>query len=567
MDFDVRNSINVETKSDLDVIYLFGHYRFSLARSTPPDWFKSPFTQKKINTGSSEWWQIPDFSLNVGDIKQIWELSRFDWLLKLAQQASTGDKVSSGKLELWLQNWIHNNPPYQGVNWKCGQEASIRVLHLITAAHILDNLDNAEQGLVDLIQVHLQRIAPTLSYAMAQDNNHGTSEAAAMYAGGLFLKNNGVKQGKDWALLGKKWLENRAKKLIENDGSFSQYSVNYHRLMLDTLCLSELVRAWFGDTKFSDSFHHKARAATFWLSALVDPESGDVPNIGANDGARLIPLTHSDYRDYRSSVLLASTVFFQAIPSQLADSPSTNFAILQWFDLERPAKCFDIPHHNLFDDGGYALLANAKARAVIRYPRFKFRAGQNDLLHVDFWLGQENLLRDAGSYSYNCEEPWQSYFPSVVAHNSIQFDTREQMPRVGRFLLGAWPDAKFVELNKSNKKSVSFVAAYCDAWSGQHKRQVMLGESLLTITDTVSGFDKIAVARYRLNPQRAWAIKGSEISDGEHLIRVSADVPIVSVRLVSGWESRYYFKKTTVPVLEVELHQEGSLTMEYFWAL
>lgn len=41
-------------------------------------------------------------------------------------------------MNLWLNDWCENNPPYLRVNWKCGQEASIRVMHLIMAAYILD---------------------------------------------------------------------------------------------------------------------------------------------------------------------------------------------------------------------------------------------------------------------------------------------------------------------------------------------------------------------------------------------------------------------------------------------
>ena len=552
--------------TDLDSIHLFGHYPFSLNRNLPPDWFLSPFNQKKVSTGDREWWQISDFGLDVGDIKQVWELSRFDWVIKLAQRTSLGDAKSHEQLELWLQDWIEKNPPYQGVNWKCGQEASIRVLHLIVAARILECLEPTERGLTELVHLHLQRIAPTLSYAMAQDNNHGTSEATAMYVGGLFLERHGVQKGGDWAYLGRKWLQNRVNRLIEDDGSFSQYSVNYHRLMLDTLCLAELGRQWFNDESFSQNLYKKAQAATEWLAILVDPETGDVPNIGANDGARLTPLLSTDYRDFRPTVILAYTLFYRAIPSKFAIDPLSSFELLDWLGLAMPPTDIDLPSCKNFDDGGFTVLSNANAKVVIRYPRFKFRPGQNDLLHVDFWLERENLLRDAGSFSYNCDEPWLSYFPSVAAHNTIQFDEREQMPRVSRFLLGAWPATRSVHLNYAGSKN-SFYCSYADAWETFHKRKVTLSESLLEIIDNIAGFKETAISRYRLSPQRTWVIKDNEISDGEHLIRITADVPIADIRLVTGWESRYYFKKTQLPVLEVEMHQQGSLTMEYYWAL
>jgi hypothetical protein len=61
---------------------------------------------------------------------------------------------------------------------------------------------------------------------------------------------------------------------------------------------------------------------------------------------------------------------------------------------------------------------------------FRFRPSQADALHLDFWLAGSNVLRDAGSYSYNTEPEWLNVFPGHNAsHNTVQFDDRDQMPR------------------------------------------------------------------------------------------------------------------------------------------
>ncbi|MEQ1546968.1 heparinase II/III family protein, partial [Methyloglobulus sp.] len=211
-------------------------------KTEPPDWYFNPFTSKSFNTSTLEWWRILDFDGSVGDIKVIWEASRFNWVLAFAQKVKANDHSQLDRMNNWLEDWCINNPPYCGSNWKCGQEASIRVMHLAMAALILEQTQNPAQGLIDLVKLHLQRIAATLSYAVAQDNNHGTSEAAALFIGGSWLELVGVNEGKSWHKLGRKWLKNRVFHLIENDGSFSQYSVNYHRMMLDTMCMVELWR-------------------------------------------------------------------------------------------------------------------------------------------------------------------------------------------------------------------------------------------------------------------------------------------------------------------------------------
>jgi hypothetical protein len=555
-------------------IKLFGYLSYLLNPDEIPDWFESPISGERIAGSDKSWWQIPDFNDSVGDIKQLWELSRFDWVLRLAQlirfNAENDPKLSAAyelQLNQWLADWIEKNPPYRGVNWKCGQEASIRVMHLICAARILGSLEKPTGGFVQLIALHLQRIAPTISYAVAQDNNHGTSEATALFVGGEFLSKNNVPSGAKWGMRGRRWLENRAKRLIGTEGSFSQYSVNYHRMMLDTLSFSETVRQWFSLEPFSDIFYDRARAATNWLAGMVDPKSGDVPNIGANDGARLFPLTDTNYRDYRPSLIWAYKVFSDGSPLKSFKNALECTEILTWLGLEQAQNSAVLPTNTHYKDGGFVVLNTGTARLVVNYPLLKFRPSQNDLLHVDLWVNGENLLRDAGSYSYNCEEPWQSYFPSTVAHNTIQFDGRDQMPRISRFLLGAWPKAKDVVFDASDDSEINrFSCGFKDYRGAVHHRAVELHSTKLEVTDIVRGFSNKAVARFRLTPKRKWRVIGFEVSDGQHALKFSASSNIESIRLTEGWESRFYFQKSKIPIIEVVLTEPGRLTMEYQWA-
>ena len=287
-------------------------------------------------------------------------------------------------------------------------------------------------NLVELIKTHLFRIAPTIRYAIAQDNNHGTSEAAALFVGGAWLANFGVPEAKEWAAIGRIWLEDRALRLIGPQGSFSQSSLNYHRLMLDTFCVVELWRQRNSLPTFSNSFYQRLRAATKWLMSLIEPNTGDGPNLGANDGARLLPITNADYRDYRPSVQLASVLFNK---SKAYQDGHWN-EVLDWLQIPIPVERSPFPESLMAEDGGFAMLRSEKVLAMLRYPRFRFRPSQADVLHVDLWIGAENILRDAGSYSYNTEDRWLNYFSGTASHNTIQFDDRDQMPRHSRFLFG-----------------------------------------------------------------------------------------------------------------------------------
>ena len=528
----------------------------------PPNWHQNPMNQEQAVV-EQMWWQLPDFDARVGDIKLVWEASRFSWVLAFAQRVSLGDAPSLIRLNEWLADWCIKNPPYRGANWKCGQESAIRVLHLAMASLILGQGRKPLPGVINFVKMHLQRIAPTLRYAMSQDNNHGTSEAAALFVGGSWLEYVGLSEGRRWQKIGRKWLENRAIRLIGVDGSFSQYSVNYHRVVLDTFSIVEVWRKHLALPAFSASLQQRLVAASRWLATFVAPNTGDAPNLGANDSARLLPLTDGHDRDFRPSVQMAMVLF--AGYRAYAGQGDWNWP-LQWLGIALPDAVMSVPVTQLFDNGGYAVLRNNRVMAVLRYPRFLFRPSQADLLHVDLWKDGINLLRDAGTYSYHTEPEYLGYFPGTIGHNTIQFDNRDQMPRLSRFLFGNWLKTDEIERLSEDEGGVSFAASYRDAHGAYHKRRVILTEHKLKVCDEIDGFTSKAVLRWRL-AQGDWKIEGTGVRNQQDYLNIQATMPIIKIQLVSGWESRHYLQKTDTPILEIEVEQPGIIISEYEWML
>jgi hypothetical protein len=535
------------------------HTYFGRSQLTPfiPNWHKSCLNSS-LAPSDKTWYLIGDFNDQLGDIKGVWEASRFEWLIGFAQQTKCGDEQALAKLNTWLSDWVSKNPPYNGVNWKCGQESSIRVMHLALSALLLKQTKVTNQPLLSLIKAHLKRISPTIMYAVAQDNNHGTSEAAALYIGGSWLSLNGDADGEKWQKEGLKWLENRAHRLIESDGSFSQYSVTYHRVMLDTYSLVEVWRKNHNLAEFSSRLYIKLKAATDWLFYFTDSKSGDAPNLGANDGARLIPLTASDYRDFRPCVQLASALFLD----KSAYKGDGDFNIpLKWLNIEKPAYHIKAKESKDFDNGGYAVLINDNAQLYLNYPKFKFRPSQCDALHVDFWLNGQNILRDGGTFSYNAGQKYIDYYGGVQSHNTIEFDGHEQMPRLSRFLLGDWlkTSVKNELIDQKNKQTIT--AGYKDRFGCQHIRDIQLTSRVLTINDSVSGFSNKAILRIRLAPAN-WQLVGNSLRSELCNINFSADISIQRIELITGFESRYYSQESEIPVLELEVNEPGKLTTE-----
>ena len=543
---------------------LFSHLKIDL-EDKPPCWLKNPINGDEFPSQRVPWWKISDFDDSIGDIKLVWEQSRMNWVVAFAQRARNGDSRSLDRLNLWLSDWLDSNPPYLGPNWKCGQEASIRVIHLCSAALILGQERGSLLGLQDLIRLHLRRIAPTIHYAIAQNNNHGTSEAAALFIGGSWLTALGALDGEKYEKLGRKWLQDRASKLIEKDGSFSQYSLNYHRMALDTFSIVEVWLRSLNLESLPPTFYNSAVQATSWLYQMVSPACGDGPNLGANDGSLILQLTDSSYRDYRPSIQLASALF----EGRRAYSKTGLWDLhLAWLGITNYES--DPPRYlNCdYDFGGYKILRSADADVIFRYPKFRYRPSQADAMHIDLWVNGINVLSDAGSYSYNSIPDMSGYFNGTASHNTVQFDDRDQMPKLGRFLFGSWLKSKHVSPISVSEAGVSCSASYRDYRGAEHLRQVNLDDTGLIVSDYVKGFKRKAVIRWRL-PDSHWILEntldGVQVSNGVNVLTVKSDIPFLRAEIVEGWKSLFYMQKVSISVLEVEIGSADTISTEVSW--
>ena len=530
-----------------------------------PDWHANPFKKGVRAEDNLPWNKISDFSDDLGDIKTVWEASRFAWVLKMVQRVRAGDESELSRLNEWLKDWVVKNPPYKGVNWKCGQEASIRVMHLAMATLVLEQSETPTENLKELISIHLQRINSTTSYAIAQCNNHAITEAAALLVGGSMLNCN---TGGAWSKRGRRLIESQVAKLVSEDGSFSQYSLNYHRLMLDTLCMVEVWRRKKAEPKFSEMFYQRAQSASTWLFNLINAANGDGPNVGANDGARLLPLTNTKYRDYRPTVQLSYALFYD---QQAIEESGPWDDVLKLLNIESGRNSADRNDCFVADRGGFAVFRKGKAMTMMRYPRFRFRPGHADALHLDLWLGDRNILRDGGTYSYKAEQKWLNYFSGTQSHNTVQFDDRDQMPRLSRFLFGDWLKTSDLEDVQEEDGKTNFGAGYVCHKGTAHHRKISFSPNSLTVVDEVKGFNKKAELRWRLAPgewelvEEGGSVKTRSQDFPGFVLSVSSDEPYVRCALKEGWESLHYFEKTPLPVLEIETAVSCRLTTEIRW--
>ncbi len=249
------------------------------------------------------------------DIKFIWEPSRFGMVYPLVRAyASTRDEKYAEAFWELVRSWAESNPPNTGPNWMDGQEAALRLmawdfgLHAFTDRSLHDPERVAQ--LTVMIAAHAERIYKNIDYAISTHSNHTISEAFGLWLVGTIYPE--LKDSEKYLKLGRKLLEQEAAAQIFPDGSYSMYSLNYHRFILH-IYLYAMRLAELNHVPFSDTFQNRVAKSIDYLSQLIDPESGQMPVYGSNDGALVLPLNDCDFTDYRPLLQLGSYCHKKAI--------------------------------------------------------------------------------------------------------------------------------------------------------------------------------------------------------------------------------------------------------------
>ena len=535
------NSVDKDLNNSFSC-FAFGWYPLKLI--DPPNWHADVFGLSEILHPKEDWVSYLRADSRI-DVKRYWELSRFYWLPQLALAAQDGDQSATVKIETWLADWVSKNPTYSGINWACGQESAIRLMNLALCSLILNSWEKPSAALKWIVEAHATRIYQTFSYALGQDNNHGTVEACALYIAGTWGKSWSMSGADKFARRGRKWLNERALRVIQIDGSPCQYSTNYHRVNLEAFCMAEIWSTRTGNPGLNAHAAKRIVKGARWLYSITDPNHGDAPNLGANDSAHLFSVPLASYRDFRPTIALVAAIFDDSQPWR-----GYHDARLEALDLSPGSKHWECVASTSYDAGGFHVLRTKKTCVMMNYPRFKFRPSQADALNIDIWHDGINLVRDAGSYSYALatEAEW---FSGTNAHNTIQFDERDQMPRLGKFLYGNWLRAHGLEFVNENKGIIRAGAGYIDSYGSAHYRSIELTNSSFICTDSVSGEFNEACLRWRLAPLD-WDLKDNMLSAGTVSIAIEIDGIPVTPNCNSTFESKFYMHKTEIPEISAK---------------
>jgi len=551
----------------------------------PPNWLLNPVSGMR-HSNDQHWTCIPDLGEDMGDIKYVWEASRFPQAFYFVRAyALTGDERYPEGFWSQFESWVKANPTELGPNWRCGQEIALRSFAWIFSLYAFRDSKATTECRIALMLKYLWynawHIEKNFWYALrCVRNNHSLSEAAGMFTIGTMLPFS--PDADRWRRKGFEYFITEAMWQIYSDGAYVQHSMNYSRLVVQlfTWC-TQIARA--NECEFPEQLNERFRKLLRFLWNLQDEDTGRLPNYGSNDGALVFPLSSCDYLDYRPSLNAVSVVLdgrsiygagLWAEEAVWFCGPRACIENDSSIDMQRPVVTItrEKPTGVAFPEGGYYSLRSQDLVAMIRCGEHHDRPSQADMLHLDVWYKGHNVLVDPGTYSYNPGQGWSTYFVGTQSHNTVAVDGRDQMKRGSRFLWIDWVHGKTLEFGPKGSAFV-FMGEHHGYDPVVHRRFVALQEDTLVVVDHLFGdtkkheftlhwlVDDLGLSR------NEW---GATINVGEHevLFRTgcSNGVSATWVRADEenrrGWQSLYYGEK--LPASSYQMNVSSSEPVSFF---
>ncbi|REK89185.1 heparinase [Streptomyces inhibens] len=505
---------------------MYGHVEyFGVVRDdlTDPDWWCDPKTGRRAPWGYA--FDVPYRNEDtVGDIKQIWELSRHQYLTVLAAAyAVTGNERYAERVAEHLRSWWAANAPLRGVHWVSGIELGIRLLSWVWIRRLLDGWPGAaglfEGNPVALNQIwHHQRWLAAFPSRGSSANNHVIAEAAGQFAAACAF--GWFPSSERWRAGALRSLERHLRSNTFDSGLNSELATEYHGLVLE-LGLAAVAEADAAGRPVPASIRLVLLRMTDALAAIVDsrlrpPRQGD-----ADDGHGLV--VDGAGTDRWASLLATGDAVFGRLawwPAVTATDVRTPLlaALIRPYSengsapaVTRPASR---PAH--FADAGMTILRGPGeiwCRCDGGPHGFLSIAAHAhaDALSVEVRHDGVDVLADPGTFCYHGQPEWRQYFRSTLGHNTLQLDGSDQSVSGGPFLWTRHARSRVLAADTSDEQVARWSAEHDGYQRSVHLRRVELtaASQELRVVDEVRGPRRAVRLAFHLGPAIAADLVGN----------------------------------------------------------
>ena len=411
-----------------------------------PDWFSDPVTGHRSSPGRYAFRINQRSEEQVGNVKQVWEISRLQHLTLLATAwFLTRDEPYANRVAGQLRSWYRENPFLSGVHWTSGIEVGIRLISLAWIRRLLDGWPGVaglfeDDGLaVQQIRWH-QRYLNGFRSRGSSANNHVIAEAAGQLVASCAFP--WFPESERWRRTSAGLLERELMRNTFPSGIGRELASDYQSFVAE-LGLLAAVEAESASRPLSTAVWQRLCAMTDSVAALVD-ERMRAPRQGDGDDGRAVLLDAPVLGSGWPSLLALGDAIFGRLswwPQVPAGAASALVGALAGGPHDIPGRPAERPDR--FADAGVTLLRTDGAQAPEIWCRLDggphgflsiAAHAHADAMSLEVRYGGVDVLADPGTYCYHGEPTWRSYFRSTIAHNTLELGGRNQSGEGGPFL-------------------------------------------------------------------------------------------------------------------------------------
>lgn len=428
----------------------------------PIPWCADPVSGRPWPTGFHRGIDIFSGDGGRGDVKDVWELNRHQFLPTLgkAYRMTGEERYAEGALDL-IDEWIAANPYKRGINWTSALEVAVRGLAWCWTLGMVEGsmaLDAARRGRVEgSLAAHARYIEENLSFYFSP-YNHLVGEAAALFVLGSALEER--PRAARWRRLGWRILIETMASQFHADGGSVEQASGYH-----FFTQGFYLQAFLHARRRGESIPDPAWALferTFEYARVLQRPDGTMPMIGDGDEGKAIALRQPSPWDFRAYLAIGATLYARADLRRAAGPFPPDAAWLVgvsgWDAYDRLSAAGGTVGPAALRESGYVVLADPAepahallfdagpiADGVPFDDRPSAAHGHADALSFEWTAFGSPILVDPGFFTYNGDAAWHRYFRETEAHNSLVVNGTSQATFRGRL---TWSGAPRVRLHR-----------------------------------------------------------------------------------------------------------------------
>jgi hypothetical protein len=441
-----------------------------------PDWFRNPWTGQRAPDATWSAFAIPYREPEkAGNVKLVWELSRHQHLTVLAAAYHLTRRAPYAvRIQQHLESWWRANPFLRGIHWTSGIEVGIRLMSWVWIRRLLHEWPDVVllfEGNTQFCQQlwwH-QHYLTTLPSHSSSANNHLIAEQAGLFVSACafpIFDTSRVVRGKSGAAL----IQELSRQTFPC-GLNRELATGYHGFVLE-LCLAAAIEGEASGYSLGSTFWETLRRMMDALAAVVDvrlnpPSQGD-----SDDGFGLL-VDGAGFHRWKSLLSTGEALFGRLDWWPQPEGGDVRTAFWSAWRAQVRVRSCDRPARRpaLFNDEGLLILRDRANTAEEIWCRcdhgpvgFLSTAshGHADALSIEVRHGGTSILADPGTYCYQADADWRTYFRSTRAHNTLEVAGTNQSIDAGPFLWRQHARCRLLTVSDHRDDGDS------TAWSAEH---------------------------------------------------------------------------------------------------